>query len=145
MSTFDLGRFKEAQARDYDTALAEIRAGHKRTHWIWYIFPQLQGFGKDSPMCRKYGIYGLEEATAYYADPYLSAHLIEISQALLDQPCRDADVVLGWSVDARKVRRSMTLFACVEGSDPVFRQVLDEFYGGKPDKSTLELLGVKWD
>lgn len=143
MSTYDINRFKEAQARDYRTALSEIRAGQKRSHWIWFIFPQLQGLG-SSAMSRKYGICGLEEATAYLADPYLSANLVEICQALLNQPCRDADQVLAWSLDAKKVQRSMTLFALVEGADPVFRKVLDEFFGGEPDEMTLELLGVEW-
>ena len=142
MPDYDISRYYEPQRRDYDVALAEISAGRKRSHWIWYIFPQIQGLGHSS-MCHVYGVHGLDEATAILADPLLSSRLVGISQALLDQPCRDAVRVLG-PIDAKKVRSSMTLFALVEGADPVFREVLGEFYGGVPDDRTLSILGVDW-
>lgn len=142
MPTYDLVRFKEAQRHDYAIALAEIRAGRKRSHWIWYVFPQVQGLGYSS-MCQIYGIHGLGEAAAYLADATLSTRLVEISQALLDQPCRDAREVLG-PIDAMKARSSMTLFALVDGADPVFCKVLDAFYDGRPDERTLEILGATW-
>ena len=146
MTTYDLERFRRAQdegfgmpGTDYATALAEIRAGRKVGHWIWYVFPQVQGLGR-SDFCHRYGVWGLGEATAYLADETLSARLVEISRALLGLRTRDAVAVLG-RIDARKVRSCMTLFAAVEGADPVFREVLDEFYGGVPDEATLALLG----
>ena len=142
MAGHELDRFIEAQERDYERALAEIRAGQKCTHWIWYVFPQLQGLGR-SDYCHIYGIYGLEEATDYLANECLSERLVTISRALLELDTNDPVQVLG-KIDARKVRSCMTLFALVEGADPVFRQVLDKFYDGAPDERTLELLGVAW-
>ena len=142
MADYDITRFAEAQFLDYDLALREIRAGHKRSHWIWYIFPQLQGLG-SSLMCQRYGINGLDEACDYLADQNLSSNLVEISTALLEQPCRDAVAILG-PIDAKKVRSCMTLFALASGSESVFLDVLREFYGGSPDERTLELLGVSW-
>ena len=142
MADYDIRRFIEPQQRDFDRALAEIRAGRKRTHWIWYIFPQVQGLG-HSDYCHLYGIYGLEEATAYLADEYLADHLLTISRAFLELDSDDAEDILG-PIDALKVRSCMTLFALVEGADPVFRQVIDKYYGGEPDSRTLEILDVEW-
>lgn len=136
--TYDLQRFKDAQERDYRQALAEIRAGQKRSHWIWYVFPQLQGLG-HSPMCARYGIRGMGEAEAYLADETLRCRLVEISRALLELDGNDPVAVMGY-VDALKLRSCMTLFSLVEGADPAFKEVLDRYYEGELDPLTLELL-----
>jgi len=137
---YHLERFKQAQARDYNIALAEIRAGRKRSHWIWYVFPQLKGLGR-SGTANFYGIEDMDEAEAYLADEELRANLIEISQALLELSTSDPVRVMG-GIDAMKLRSSMTLFAEASNSDPVFQKVLDKFYKGEPDARTLELLGA---
>ncbi|MBP3894228.1 MAG: DUF1810 domain-containing protein [Atopobiaceae bacterium] len=149
MSEYDTQRFVDAHEygcflpdSDYRTALAEIRAGRKRSHWIWYIFPQLQGLGR-SDLCREYGVQGLDEARELMKDEVFASHLREISQALLDLDTRDPVLVLG-KIDARKVRSCMTLFALASGGERIFLDVLREFYGGAPDERTLELLGVAW-
>lgn len=138
--TYDLGRFKAAQEWDYQQALSEIRAGRKRSHWIWYIFPQLQGLGRSS-MCARYGIKGMGEAEAYLSDEVLRARLIEISQALLELNAQDPVAVMG-HIDALKLRSCMTLFSLARNTDPVFQAVLNRYYGGEPDKRTIELLGI---
>lgn len=139
---YDLRRFLEAQERDYPTALAEIRAGCKRSHWIWYIFPQLRALGRSSP-ARYYGIVDLDEARAYLAEPTLRARLEEISAALLEQPGRDPYAVMGSHIDGVKLCSSMTLFALTDGrADSIYRRVLDAFYGGREDESTLRELGL---
>lgn len=136
---YDLARFKDAQTWDYPQALAEIRAGRKVTHWIWYVFPQLRGLGR-SDMADFYGIEGMGEAQAYLADEELRANLVEISQALLGLDTNDPDAVMG-CIDAIKLRSSMTLFSHTPGTDPVFEAVLRTYYGGSPDLRTLEMLG----
>lgn len=138
--TYDLGRFKAAQEWDYQQALSEIRAGRKRSHWIWYIFPQLQGLGRSS-MCARYGIKGMGEAEAYLSDEVLRARLIEISQAVLELNAQDPVAVMG-HIDALKLRSCMTLFSLARNTDPVFQAVLNRYYGGEPDKRTIELLGI---
>jgi len=135
-----LERFLQAQEGDYAAALAEIRAGRKRSHWIWYIFPQLKGLGR-SMTAEYYGIRDLAEAREYLAHPVLRQRLIEISEALLGLPSNDADQVMGFP-DNLKLRSSMTLFALADPTCPVFRQVLDKFFGGRPDERTKELLGI---
>ena len=135
---YDLQRFKDAQELDYQQALAEIRAGRKRSHWIWYVFPQLQGLG-HSAMCVRYGIRGMGEAEAYLADDTLRHRLVEISQALLELGGNDPVVVMG-VIDALKLRSCMTLFSQASNADPVFQAVLDKYYDGEPDPLTLELL-----
>ena len=137
--TYDLQRFKDAQEWDYEQALAEIRSGRKRSHWIWYVFPQLKGLGR-SYMCARYGIDGIGEAKAYLADETLRSRLVEISQALLELSGNDPVSVMG-HIDALKLRSCMTLFSRVPGASPVFSTVLDKYYDGKPDQLTLELLG----
>ncbi len=134
-----LSRFHEAQRRDYAQALAEIRAGRKRSHWIWYIFPQIQGLGYSSTS-QYYAIRDLDEARAYLADPVLRARLLEISQALLALPCSDPGEVMGYPDDL-KLRSSMTLFELAEPECPVFPAVLEKFFGGQRDKRTLALAG----
>lgn len=132
-------KFLDAQKRDYEQALREIRAGRKRSHWIWYIFPQLKALGY-SDTAKYYGLRDLAEAKAYLADPLLRARLIGISEALLALPGNDPTAVMGYPDDL-KLRSSMTLFAAADPDCPVFRQVLDKYYGGVPDPRTLELLG----
>ena len=138
MNINSLERFLEAQEHKYDIALKEIRAGKKRTHWMWYIFPQLRGLGR-SQMAYAYGINGLEEAKAYLNHPVLSAQLIEICEALLEHKNGDIEDILG-DIDAMKLRSSMTLFAFISEKNSVFFQVLECFYDGKMDEYTLKLI-----
>ena len=138
---FNLERFKQAQGRDYQTALAELRSGRKRTHWIWYVFPQIDGLG-FSPTARYYAITGLPEAKAYLADPVLGPRLLECSRALLALDSSDPSAVLGYPDDL-KVRSSMTLFEAAAAGDArweAFGAVLEKFYGGHRDAATLEIL-----
>jgi uncharacterized protein (DUF1810 family) len=136
-----LKRFLDAQEHDYKQALQEIRRGRKQSHWIWYIFPQLEALGR-SGTAKYYGIRDLEEAKAYLAEPTLRSRLIEISEALLELPESDPRRVMGYPDDL-KLRSSMTLFAAADPDCPVFRQVLDKYFNGKPDPLTLELLKSK--
>ena len=132
-----LSRFHEAQRRDYAQALSEIRAGRKRSHWIWYIFPQIRGLGYSSTS-QYYAIRDLDEAKAYLADPVLRARLLEISEALLALPCSDPSEVMGYPDDL-KLKSSMTLFELAEPECPVFGAVLDKFFGGRRDERTVAL------
>lgn len=134
----DLHRFIDAQAGDYAAALAEIRAGRKRSHWMWYIFPQIQGLGY-SETSRRYAIRDAAEAKAYLAHPLLGARLREISGALLALPSCDAGAVMGYPDDL-KLKSCMTLFFLVSG-EPVFQRVLDKFFGGETDPKTVAILG----
>ena len=138
MADFNLERFKKAQAGDYTLALEEIREGHKRSHWIWYIFPQLKGLGY-SGMSDYYGIADLNEAKAYMADPELRAHLLEISDALMKHKGKSASEIFGYP-DNLKVRSCMTLFSLAAPEEKIFREVLDAFYDGKADAETIRLL-----
>ena len=131
-------RFLDAQEKDYQLALSEIRNGQKRSHWIWYIFPQLKDLGY-SYNAQFYGIRDLDETKEYLQEPTLRAHLIEISEALLALPENDPLKVMGYPDDL-KLRSSMTLFAAAAPDISVFQQVLDKYYGGKGDEKTLELL-----
>lgn len=135
----DLNRFISAQERSYDAALREIKAGHKRTHWMWYIFPQIAGLGFSST-AQSYAISSMQEAKDYYAHPVLGKRLVEISEALLALDTSDAGAVMGYPDDL-KLRSSMTLFLAASG-DEVFQKVLDKFYSGKPDSKTLSILGL---
>lgn len=134
----ELKRFLDAQEGDYATALAEIRQGRKRSHWMWYIFPQIKGLG-HSPTAQFYAIRDLQEAAAYLANETLGGRLVEISGALLLLPTSDANEVFG-SPDDIKLRSSMTLFSEVKGADPVFSKVLEKFFGGRRDDRTIEIL-----
>ena len=134
-----LDRFVAAQAGSYETALAEIRSGYKRSHWMWYIFPQLQGLGYSST-AQYYAIEDLDEAQAYLLHPVLGPRLLEISEALLALDTDDADEVFGWP-DNLKLRSCMTLFQCA-GDEKIFGQVLAKFFGGEPDERTLALLDM---
>ena len=136
----ELDRFVQAQEHTYATALEEIRAGEKRSHWMWFIFPQLRGLG-SSPTSYIYGINGIEEAREYLMHPVLSARLTEISEAMLEQGNGNAAAVLG-PIDAMKLMSCMTLFAVLSEDGSVFHRVLKRFYGGRMDPRTLELLGL---
>ncbi|HEX8505640.1 MAG TPA: DUF1810 domain-containing protein [Hymenobacter sp.] len=132
-----LQRFIDAQAASYETALAEIKNGRKRSHWMWYIFPQIQGLG-FSETAKYYAIVDLDEARAFLAHPVLGQRLVRISEALLGLESNDANRVLG-SPDDVKLKSSMTLFAALDGN-PVFRQVLDKFFRGAADEKTLRIV-----
>ena len=133
-----LDRFIAAQRDTYEEALEEIRTGAKRSHWMWWVFPQMAGLG-HSPTARRYGIADRAEAEAYLAHPVLGARLIEASGAMLGNRGRSAETVLG-PVDALKLRSSMTLFDAVPLAPPVFGRVLEAFHGGERDPLTLSLL-----
>ena len=134
----ELKRFTDAQERDYDIAIAEISAGRKRSHWMWYIFPQVKGLGFSSTS-QLYSINGLKEASAYLHHPVLGPRLTGICQALLQLEGNNATQIFGHPDDL-KLRSSMSLFAAVADSDPVFQQVLDKYFQGKADLPTLTLL-----
>jgi uncharacterized protein (DUF1810 family) len=137
---FDLQRFVDAQdsAGTYDQALAELRAGAKRSHWMWFVLPQVEGLGR-SPMAQRYAVSGLDEARAYLAHPVLGPRLVECARALTDLDGRSAEQVFG-SVDAMKLRSSMTLFAAAAPDEPVFGEVLDRFFAGDSDDATTARL-----
>lgn len=141
MNIHSLDRFIKAQDPMYATALGEIKNGKKRSHWMWYIFPQLRGLG-TSPMAHVYGIAGLEEARMYLMDPILSARLFEISEALLAQKKKTPKDFFG-DIDAMKLHSSMTLFALASNGGSIFHKVLEQFYNGEPDERTLELIKAK--
>jgi uncharacterized protein (DUF1810 family) len=133
---FDLERFVRAQAGSYETALAELRAGAKRSHWMWFVFPQIAGLG-SSAMARTYAIRSLEEARAYLAHPPLGPRLRACVAAMDALAERDPARVLG-GIDAVKLRSSLTLFAAV---DPWFAGGLDRWFGGERDPATLARIG----
>lgn len=132
---FNLQRFLEMQQSDYATALQEMKDGEKRSHWIWYIFPQLRGLGHSS-YSWIYGLADVEEAKAYLSHPVLGVRLREVTQAVLTHHGKDIVAVMGSPIDAHKLRSSMTLFDAVSPND-VFRDVLNAFYDGKEDKRSL--------
>lgn len=134
-----LERFFPYHTNDYPQALREMRAGHKESHWIWYIFPQLKGLGMSGRSV-KFGIENADEAREYLRHPELGADLREITSALLDLKENDPVKVMGWEIDAVKLRSCMTLFACVSEEGSVFHKVLDKFFGGEMDEATLKLL-----
>lgn len=136
---YDLERFVEAQKDIYASALAEMKAGRKRTHWIWFIFPQVAGLGR-SEYSLYYSIKSAPEARAYLEHPVLGPRLQECAQALLALEGKTALEILG-SPDDLKLRSSMTLFAGVSGPGSVFSGVLEKYFDGKPDQKTLDLLG----
>jgi uncharacterized protein (DUF1810 family) len=135
---FDLRRFVDAQDRVYDTVLSELRGGRKRSHWIWFVFPQLRGLGR-SGTAQHYGISSLDEARAYLAHPVLGARLRECTGLVAAIDGRSVDEIFGWP-DNLKVRSSMTLFAHATDDNSGFRAVLDKFYDGEEDPATVELL-----
>jgi uncharacterized protein (DUF1810 family) len=137
--SFDLQRFIEAQARIYSTALQELRSGRKRSHWMWYIFPQIRGLG-SSPMSLAYSIESKDEARAYWEHPLLGARLRECTQAVLDAQGRSAEEIFS-SPDHLKFRSSMTLFDRSVQDSELFARALAKYFGGRPDPLTLSALG----
>ena len=135
-----LERFLSAQEHDYEIALSEMRNGRKQSHWMWYIFPQIQGLGYSS-MAQFYAIKDREEAVAYLNHPVLGKRLEEITEALLNIRENDAKEVMGYPDDL-KLKSSMTLFYVVSGRS-VFKQVLDKYYFGELDEKTVSLLGAE--
>ncbi|HEU0137818.1 MAG TPA: DUF1810 domain-containing protein [Flavobacterium sp.] len=133
-----LQRFVEAQQHTYDLALREIRHGRKHSHWMWFIFPQLQGLGR-STMAEHYGIKDLKEASRYIDHDVLGPRLIQISKALLETNHLSASEIFG-SPDDMKLHSCMTLFAAVPNSDIVFQRLLDKYFNGIPDQRTFALL-----
>jgi uncharacterized protein (DUF1810 family) len=133
----DLNRFVSAQAGVYEEALAELKAGRKRTHWMWFVFPQIAGLG-TSPTAQRYAIASLDEARAYLAHPVLGPRLRESAHALLELAGKSAEEIFG-SPDDLKLRSSMTLFARAADDPDVFTAVLDRYYAA-PDPHTLNLI-----
>ena len=133
-----LSRFLEAQERDYDQAMSEIRRGRKQSHWMWYVFPQFAGLG-SSPTSTFYAIKSVDEAEAYLAHPVLGPRLVESVQAVLDVGGRSALEIFG-SPDDMKLRSCATLFASISPEGSVFAQLLDRYFGGQNDERTLRLL-----
>jgi uncharacterized protein (DUF1810 family) len=136
---FGLQRFVKAQEQVYPAALAEVRAGCKRTHWMWFVFPQIEGLG-SSPTSRCFAVRGVEEARAYLAHPVLGARLRECADALLRLEGRSATEIFG-DPDDLKLRSSMTLFELAAGPGSVFGQVIDKYFDGRRDPATLRLAG----
>ena len=139
MTIFDLARFVTAQEDVHAKALAELRAGRKQSHWMWFIFPQLAGLG-HSPTARFYALASAAEARAYLADPLLGTRLRESVAAMLVHCGQRAEAVLG-GIDAMKFRSSMTLFEAVADDPSPFAEAIEAFYDGVRDDRTLELLG----
>jgi len=151
MTDFDLDRFVRAQdiGGDYNQAVAELRRGRKTSHWMWFVFPQIEGLGYSS-MARRYAISSLDEARAYLAHPVLGRRIHEASAILLELDTRSPESVFG-SIDAVKLRSSMTLFdravsddddandSLAEGAS-VFRRVLDQYFDGEVDTATVDRL-----
>jgi uncharacterized protein (DUF1810 family) len=135
-AAYRLQRFLDAQdaGGTYERALSELRAGRKRSHWMWFVFPQIAGLGR-SPTAQTYAIGSLAEARAYLEHPVLGPRLIECTRALAGLPSGDAGEVLG-EIDALKLRSSMTLFAHAAPHEPLFRQVLERYFEGVPDAAT---------
>lgn len=135
----DLVRFLAAQNQMYLQALSEVKRGQKKSHWMWFVFPQIDGLG-SSDTAKYFAIKNLQEAKAYLDHPVLGKNLSEISLALLNVDGKSAVEIFG-TPDDKKLRSSMTLFSIVEGSDPVFGLVLQKFFNGAPDETTLRKLG----
>jgi uncharacterized protein (DUF1810 family) len=138
---YDLDRFVRAQRDTYQRALAEIRAGEKRTHWMWYIFPQVYGLG-FTPTSKLYAIRSVDEAWAYLDHPILGARLKACAEAALSVPGSSAHDIFG-SPDDWKLRSSATLFSLVSPPGSLFEQMLDRFFEGERDPKTLRLLGME--
>jgi uncharacterized protein (DUF1810 family) len=137
---YDLDRFLRAQEDDYERALSEVRSGRKRTHWMWYVFPQLDGLGVSSTS-KYYSIKSLEEARAYLGHPVLGPRLLECAEAAVGVEGRSAWEIFG-SPDDLKLQSCATLFASVSPPGSVFDRLLRKYYGGDRDDRTLDLLGI---
>lgn len=136
--SFDLNRFIQAQANSYDKALAELKNGHKQSHWMWYIFPQLDGLGHSST-AKYYAIKSLAEAEQYLNHPILGKRLLACTEAVLAVNGKTILEILGFP-DNLKLHSSITLFAQIARSNPVFTEVMDKYFAGKQDVKTLALL-----
>lgn len=137
MINFNLERFLQAQDKTYPYALKELQNGHKRSHWMWFIFPQMRGLG-HSRISNYYGISGIEEAKAYIENPILNQRLREVCETILALETEDANEVFG-GIDSLKLKSSMTLFDMV-APDDIYSKVLDKFFEGKRCKSTQQLI-----
>jgi len=140
-SNTDLTRFLDAQNKLYLTAFSEIKRAKKQTHWMWFIFPQIKGLG-TSNVSKYYAIADINEAKDFLNHPILAKHLIEITQLLLTFKRKSIESLMG-ELDARKLCSSMTLFAQVEGANPVFQEVLDTFFSGYSDPLTMSILSTQ--
>lgn len=138
---FDLARFISAQQESYDLALSEVRNGHKSSHWMWYIFPQLRGLGFSSTS-QFYGITGEPEARAYLAHDVLGPRLIAICEAALAVQGRSATEIFG-KPDDMKLRSCATLFAQVSNANSVFHKLITKYFDGQTDRKTIQLLEIK--
>ena len=138
LDPYHLGRFLLAQAPVFDRVLSELHAGMKKSHWMWFIFPQIRGLGRSS-ISVEYAISGREEAQAYLQHPILGARLKQCTQLVLDVQGRSVEEIFG-SPDDMKFRSSMTLFAQVSPDDDIFQRALQKYFGGSPDRLTLERL-----
>ena len=138
---YDLQRFVDAQEHVYERALSEIKSGQKRSHWMWFIFPQVEGLGASS-MSRRYAIRSAPEAKAYLAHPLLGPRLLESAEAALAVQTSSALELFG-SPDDMKLRSCATLFASVSSEDSVFNQLINKYFDGKPDDRTLQLIAKK--
>lgn len=135
---FDLGRFLSAQERSYEDALSELKSGRKRSHWMWYIFPQIDGLAFSS-MSQRYAIKSIDEARAYLAHPLLGARLLACAEAVLAVNGRSITEILGYPDDL-KLRSSATLFASASSPGSVFERILAKYYQGAPDERTGQIL-----
>lgn len=140
MNTFDLERFVSAQERVYSTVVRELRNGMKANHWMWFIFPQIDGLG-SSPRARQYAIRSLDEANAYLAHPILGSRLIECTGLVNAVEGESLREILG-SPDDMKFHSSVTLFSLIEPRDAVFERALDKYFDGELDERTIAILGV---
>lgn len=138
MDAYDLSRFVRAQEETYDQALSELERGRKQTHWMWYVFPQLDGLG-SSPITKLYSIKSEDEARAYLRHPTLGPRLVECAEAILRVEGKSAREILG-SPDDLKLKSCATLFAHVSPPGSVFERILEKFYSGERDAATLRLL-----
>ena len=135
---YDLNRFINAQENIYNQVISELKNGYKQSHWMWFIFPQIDGLG-HSEIAKKYAIKSKEEAIAYLNHPILGTRLIECSEMLLTIKSLSASDIFGYPDDL-KFKSSMTLFASVENSSPVFSQALDQYFFDEKDSKTLSIL-----
>jgi uncharacterized protein (DUF1810 family) len=138
MAANNLERFIAAQSKDYEVALSEIKNGRKQSHWMWYIFPQIQGLGLTETS-RFYAIKDIGEAEEFLEHPVLGSRLVSISRELLKLNSNDAHEIFG-SPDDLKLKSSMTLFSSVNNADPVFKLVINKFFNGSMDRKTLEII-----
>ena len=135
---YDLSRFTEAHKRDFESAFAEIESGKKKTHWMWYIFPQISGLGKRDTAVM-YSIKDINEAKAFLDDKYLGGNLRKICEVLLKLPIDNAEIIFG-PTDAKKLKSSMTLFLRATNDNTIFKAVLDKFFDGNQDYLTVNIL-----